>query len=84
MLSTITTTFTSRKMSNKVIIKTASTSLIVILIGLLGAAAFWLRINADKLRKEREITEQLSGNYRVKNDDLKKIWADIHQKLSEW
>ena len=58
-------------MSNKVIIKTASTSLIVILIGLLGAAAFWLRINADKLKKERELTEQLAGNYTALTDTLR-------------
>ena len=58
-------------MSNKVIIKTASTSLIVILLGLLGTAAFWLRINSDKLRKEREINEQLSGNYTALTDTLR-------------
>ena len=57
-------------MSNKVIIKTASTSLIVILLCLLGTAAFWLRINADKLKKERELTEQLSGNYTALSDTL--------------
>ena len=56
---------------SKVIIKTASTSLIVILLGLLGTAVFWLRINADKLKKEREITEQLSGNYTALSDTLR-------------
>ena len=56
---------------SKVIIKTASTSLIVILLGLLGTAAFWLRINADKLKKEREITEQLLGNYTALTDTVK-------------
>ena len=54
-----------------VIVKTASTSLIVILLGLLGAAAFWLRINADKLKKEREINEQLLGNYTALTDTLR-------------
>ena len=58
-------------MSNKVIIKTASTSLIVVLLGLLGTAAFWLRINADKLRKERELTEQLAGNFKALTDTLR-------------
>ena len=56
---------------SKVIVKTASTSLIVILLGLLGAAAFWLRINADKLKKEREINEQLLGNYTALTDTLR-------------
>ena len=58
-------------MSNKVIIKTASTSLIVILVGLLGTAAFWLKINYDKLKKERQLTEQLSGNYTALTDTLR-------------
>ena len=56
---------------SKVIVKTASTSLIVILLGLLGTAAFWLRINADKLKKELEITEQLSGNYTALTDSVR-------------
>ena len=58
-------------MSNKVIIKTASTSLIVILIGLLGTAAFWLKINYDKLRESRELSEQLAGNYKALTDTLR-------------
>ena len=58
-------------MSNKVIIKTASTSLIVILVGLLGTASFWLKINYDKLKKERQLTEQLSGNYTALTDTLR-------------
>ena len=57
-------------MSNKVIIKTASTSLIVILIGLLGTAAFWLKINNDKLRESRELSEQLAGNYEALTDTV--------------
>ena len=56
---------------SKVIIKTASTSLIVILLGLLGTASFWLKINYDKLKKEREISEQLSGNYTALTDTLR-------------
>ena len=55
---------------SKVIIKTASTSLIVILLGLLGTASFWLKINYDKLKKERQLTEQLSGNYTALTDTL--------------
>lgn len=30
------------------------------------------------------VIEQLSGNYKVKNPELKKIWTDINQKLHEW
>ena len=56
---------------SKVIIKTASTSLIVILLGLLGTASFWLKINYDKLKKERQLTEQLSGNYKALTDTLR-------------
>ena len=58
-------------MSNKVIIKTASTSLIIILIGLLGTAAFWLKINSDKLRESRELSEQLAGNYEALTDTVR-------------
>ena len=58
-------------MSNKVIIKTASTSLIIILIGLLGTAAFWLKINSDKLRESRELSEQLAGNYTALTDTVR-------------
>ena len=58
-------------MSNKVIIKTASTSLIIILIGLLGTAAFWLKINRDKLRESRELSEQLAGNYEALTDTVR-------------
>ena len=85
-------------MSNKVIIKTASTSLIVILLGLLGTASFWLKINYDKLKKERQLTEQLSGNftaltdtlrtYKVKVDKLTNLNASIAYRasvdVSEW
>ena len=69
---------------SKVIIKTASTSLIVILLGLLGTAVFWLRINADKLKKEREITEQLSGNYTALTDTLRtyKVKVDKLTRLN--
>ena len=56
---------------SKVIVKTASTSLIVVLLGLLGTAAFWLRINADKLKKERELTEQLAGNFKALTDTVR-------------
>ena len=71
-------------MSNKVIIKTASTSLIVILIGLLGTAAFWLKINHDKLKKERQLTQQLSGNYTALTDSLTtyKVYMDRMTQLS--
>jgi hypothetical protein len=58
-------------MSNKVIVKTASTSLIVILIGLLVTAAFWLKINSDKLRESRELSEQLAGNYEALTDTVR-------------
>ena len=85
-------------MSNKVIIKTASTSIIVILIVLLGTAAFWLKINSDKLRESRELSEQLAGNfealtdtvraYRFKVDKLTTLNAAIAYrasvKVKEW
>ena len=85
-------------MSNKVIVKTASTSLIIILIGLLGTASFWLKINYDKLKKERELSEQLSANYtaltdtlttyKVKVDKLTNLNASIAYRasveVSEW
>ena len=58
-------------MSNKVIIKTASTSLIVILIGLLGTGAFWLKINYDKLAEQRIENEQLAANYKALTDTLR-------------
>jgi hypothetical protein len=58
-------------MSNKVIVKTASTSLIVILIGLLVTAAFWLKINSDKLRESLELSEQLAGNYEALTDTVR-------------
>ena len=58
-------------MSNKVIIKTASTSLIVILLGLLGTGAFWLKINYDKLSEQRRENEQLSANYKALTDTLR-------------
>ena len=58
-------------MSNKVIIKTASTSLIIILVGLLGTAAFWIKINSDKLRESRELSEQLAGNYEALTDTVR-------------
>ena len=58
-------------MSNKVIIKTASTTLIVILFGLLGTGAFWLKINSDKLRESRELSEQLAGNYEALTDTVR-------------
>jgi len=58
-------------MSNKVIVKTASTSLIVILLGLLGTAVFWLKINSDKLRESRELSEQLTGNYEALTDTVR-------------
>ena len=83
---------------SKVIIKTASTSLIVILLGLLGTASFWLKINYDKLKKERQLTEQLSGNftaltdtlrtYKVRVDKLTNLNASIAYRasveVSEW
>ena len=85
-------------MSNKVIIKTASTSLIVILFGLLGTGAFWLKINYDKLAEQRIENEQLAGNfealtdtvqaYRFKVDKLTTLNAAIAYRASievkEW
>lgn len=83
---------------SKVIIKTASTSLIVILLGLLGTASFWLKINYDKLKKEQDMNVSLSGNYtaltdtlrtyKVKVDKLTNLNASIAYRasveVSEW
>jgi hypothetical protein len=56
---------------SKVIIKTASTNLIIVLLGLLGTAAFWIKINSDKLRESRELSEQLAGNYEALTDTVR-------------
>ena len=83
---------------SKVIIKTASTSLIVILLGLLGTASFWLKINYDKLKKEQDMNVRLMGNYtaltdtlttyKVKVDKLTNLNASIAYRasveVSEW
>ena len=45
--------------------------MIVILIGLLGTSAFWLKINYDKLRESRELSEQLADNYKALTDTLR-------------
>jgi hypothetical protein len=56
---------------SKVIIKTASTNLIIVLLGLLGTAAFWIKINSDKLRESLELSEQLAGNYEALTDTVR-------------
>lgn len=55
---------------SKVIVKTASTSLIVILLGLLGTASFWLKINYDKLKKQQDMNVRLIVNYKALTDTL--------------
>ena len=62
---------------SKVIIKTASTSLIVILLGLLGTASFWLKINYDKLKKEQDMNVSLSGNYTALTDTLRTYKVNV-------
>ena len=58
-------------MSNKVIIKTASTSLIVILLGLLGTASFFAFKQNKKIAEQLEQNEQLSGNFTALTDTLR-------------
>jgi len=58
-------------MSNKVIIKTASTSLIIILLGLLGTASFFAFKQNKKIAEQREQNEQLSGNFTALTDTLR-------------
>ena len=38
---------------------------------MLGTASFWLKINYDKLKKEQETNEQLSGNFTALTDTLR-------------
>ena len=65
-----TTTIKFTKVS-KVIIKTASTSLIVILLGLLGTASFFAFKQNKKIAEQREQNEQLSGNFTALTDTLR-------------
>lgn len=58
-------------MSNKVIIKTASTSLIVILIWLLGTAVYVGEKRQKKIAEQQEMNEQLSGNYKALTNTLR-------------
>jgi ribonuclease HI len=44
----------------------------------LGATEIELRADSKLM------IEQLSGNYKVKNPELKKIWLQIHEMLSNW
>jgi len=56
---------------SKVIVKTASTSLIVILLGLLGTVSFFAFKQNKKIAEQREQNEQLSGNYKALTDTLR-------------
>ena len=56
---------------SKVIIKTASTSLIVILLGLLGTVSFFAFKQNKKIAEQREQNEQLSCNYKALTDTLR-------------
>ena len=44
----------------------------------LGAAEIELRADSKLM------IEQLAGNYKVKNPELKKIWLQIHENISQW
>ncbi len=44
----------------------------------LGATEIELRADSKLM------IEQLSGNYKVKNPELKKIWLQIHESISHW
>jgi len=54
--------------------------------GLLGIQrAIELGATEIELRADSKLMiEQLSGNYKVKNAELKKIWLQIHESLSNW
>lgn len=52
-------------------------------LGITRAIELWateIEIRADS----KLVIEQLSGNYKVKNPELKKIWTDIHRELDKW
>ena len=51
-------------------------------MGLLGTASFWLKINYDKLKKEQELSEQLSGNYKALTDTLRTYKVRIDKLTS--
>jgi len=54
--------------------------------GLLGIQrAIELGATEMELRADSKLMiEQLSGNYKVKNPELKKIWTKIHELISHW
>lgn len=54
--------------------------------GILGIGrAIELGATEIELRADSKLMiEQLSGNYKVKNPELKKIWLQIHEMLSKW
>jgi len=67
---------------SKVIVKTASTSLIVILLGLLGTVSFFAFKQNKKIAEQREQNEQLSGNYKALTDTLRTYKVRV-DKLTE-
>ena len=85
-------------MSNKVIIKNSSTTLILILSALLVTAVFYGLLQRKKYKTEQELIEQISGNYtaltdtvtnyKVKIDKLTNLNAAIAYRASvevkEW
>ena len=85
-------------MSNKVIIKSSSTTPILILSALLMTAVFYGLLQRKKYKTEQELIEQISGNYtaltdtvtryKVKVDKLTNINASIAYRasveVSEW
>jgi ribonuclease HI len=54
--------------------------------GLLGITrSIELGATEIELRADSQLMiEQLSGNYKVKNIELKKIWLSIHEHISNW
>ena len=58
-------------MSNKVIIKNSSTTLILVLSAFLMTAVFYGLLQRKKYKTEQELIEQISGNYTALTDTLR-------------
>lgn len=71
-------------MSNKVIVKTASTTLMIILLSGLAAALAFANSERNKRIKQEEVTRQLSGNYKALSSSFQayKIKADKQIRLN--
>ena len=64
-------------MSNKVIIKNSSTTLILVLSALLMTAVFYGLLQRKKYKTEQELIEQISGNYTALTDTLRTYQVNV-------